>query len=246
LLNEFFANTQKHKVEKMGKIKENPTFLNIKALFFDLGGTLVDTEKIRKDINFYTNILARCNIPITKEKFIKARKKVELFLNKKERKSGMFFALLLKELEIKPNKKILKELINCYRAGIVQKAKLRPEAKRVLSKLKKKFILGLVANADRYYGTKLIDKFNLRKYFDVIVISEELGYEKSKLIPFIYALKKLRVKPIEVLMIGDDEYQDIIPAKKLGILTIKIVRNMQEKTSANWKIKKLNEIFQIL
>jgi FMN phosphatase YigB (HAD superfamily) len=65
------------------------------------------------------------------------------------------------------------------------------------------------------------------------------------LIPFIYALKKLRVKPTEVLMIGDDEYEDIIPAKKLGILTIKIVRNMQEKTSANWKIKKLNEIFQI-
>jgi FMN phosphatase YigB (HAD superfamily) len=86
----------------------------------------------------------------------------------------------------------------------------------------------------------------LRKYFDVIVISEELGYEKSKLIPFIYALKKLRAKPTEVLMIGDDEYEDIIPAKKLGILTIKIVRNMQEKTSANWKIKKLNEIFQIL
>jgi putative hydrolase of the HAD superfamily len=231
---------------EVNNCREILTLSQLKALFFDLGGTLVDTEKIRKDVNFYINILARCDIPITKEKFIKARKKVELFLNKKERKSGMFFSLLLKELEIKPNKKILKELINCYRAGIVQKAKLRPEAKRVLPKLKKKFILGLVANVDKYYGTKLIDKFNLRKYFDVIAISEELGYEKSKLVPFIYALKKLRVKPTEVLMIGDDEYQDIIPAKKLGILTIKIVKNWQEKTSANWKIKNLDEILQIL
>jgi FMN phosphatase YigB (HAD superfamily) len=111
--------------------REILTISQLKALLFDLGGTLIDTEKIRKDINFYTNILAQCNIPITKKKFIKARKKVELFLNKKEKKSGMFFSLFLKQLGINRIKKTLKELINCYRAGIVQKAELRPEAKRV-------------------------------------------------------------------------------------------------------------------
>jgi len=39
---------------------------------------------------------------------------------------------------------------------------------------------------------------------------------------------------------------DVDPSSSIGILTIKIVQNPQEKTSTNWKIKKLNEVFQIL
>lgn len=65
--------------------REILTVSQLKALLFDLGGTLIDTEKIRKDINFYTNILAQCNIPITKKKFIKARKKSRT-LSKQKRK----------------------------------------------------------------------------------------------------------------------------------------------------------------
>ncbi len=56
--------------------------------------------------------------------------------------------------------------------------------------------------------------FELDKYFDSVVTSEEAGHDKPDQAPFILALNKLNLKKGDIWMIGDDPYADIEGSKK--------------------------------
>jgi len=220
----------------------------IKAILFDLSEVLIDTKGFFNTKSLYVQqaILKKFKANRSIEEIKKALNKSYLQAEKYWKKGVPFSFILCKELGLKfPEKKIIK-MDKLFRDEFVKFISFNEEWRSLLTFFNRKFLLGIVSNYDEATVKKILKRFSLARFFKLIVGIDTTGYEKSKLVPFIYALKKLRVKPTEVLMIGDDEYEDIIPAKKLGILTIKIVRNMQEKTSANWKIKKLNEIFQIL
>jgi len=56
--------------------------------------------------------------------------------------------------------------------------------------------------------------FELDKYFDFVVTSEEAGHDKPDQAPFNLALNKLNLKKGDIWMIGDDPYADIEGSKK--------------------------------
>ena len=72
---------------------------------------------------------------------------------------------------------------------------------------------------DMQFGIQVqkLRQLNLEKIVDFVVSSEETGCEKPDPLIFELALKKLNLKPFEVLMIGDSWEKDIKGAKKLGI-----------------------------
>ena len=63
------------------------------------------------------------------------------------------------------------------------------------------------------------NKHDLKRYFDVIAVSGELGYGKYSEKIFLYALEKLDIDPEESIFIDNQEKNLIIP-EKLGIKTI--------------------------
>ncbi len=93
---------------------------------------------------------------------------------------------------------------------------------------------------------KLI-RLGIALYFEDVFVSEELGEEKGVKF-FEKVLKKLNSKPKECIMIGDREEADIIPAKKLGLYTVRVKRGeyIQEKTTANTEVRNLTHILQII
>lgn len=80
--------------------------------------------------------------------------------------------------------------------------------------------LALIANADSVGGRNIIRTTGLEDYFDVVIISEELGIEKPDQEIFVAALAKLGVKPENAVMVGNRIDLDIIGANRVGMKSV--------------------------
>jgi HAD superfamily phosphatase (TIGR01668 family) len=103
------------------------------------------------------------------------------------------------------------------------------DAKPTLQKLKEQgYRLGLISNAaDDENVQALIDKADLRIYFDFILSSAACGIRKPDRYIFQLALDHFKVKPENAAMIGDTLEADISGANLMGIYSIWINRRVQ-------------------
>ncbi|MBN1169716.1 HAD-IA family hydrolase [Candidatus Micrarchaeota archaeon] len=93
---------------------------------------------------------------------------------------------------------------------------------------------------------KLI-RLGLALYFDDVFISEDLGVEKS---PAFYRkiMKLLKTQPSGCIVVGDREDKDILPAKKAGILTVRVKKGKyaKKKSAANYQLNEIGELLQVV
>jgi FMN phosphatase YigB (HAD superfamily) len=75
---------------------------------------------------------------------------------------------------------------------------------------------------------------------------EETKFVKPDKRAFLCVLEKMKKKPEETIMIGDEIERDLVPAKDLGIETILIDREDKITDTAFKKIKSLEELKKIL
>lgn len=120
-----------------------------------------------------------------------------------------------------------------------------PETLMVLNSLSKKYKMLLLTNTTYYSFNKLNKKYPLNKYFDIILPSYETGLLKPDEKFFRLALKRMKLKPSEVLMVGDSLQSDYEPALKLGINALLIDRN-DIHPKINNRIRSLTEIKKYL
>lgn len=83
----------------------------------------------------------------------------------------------------------------------------------------KGYRLGIIANQSRGAAERL-ERWGLRRYFDVIASSAELGYAKPDQRLFELALTLADCAPQQSVMIGDRLDNDMLPAKALGMTTV--------------------------
>jgi putative hydrolase of the HAD superfamily len=84
--------------------------------------------------------------------------------------------------------------------------------------------LALVTNGEARSQRAKIERFDLARHFDCIVIEGELGAGKPDPAVFLHALSVLRREPHDAWMVGDSLVFDIAPALKLGIFSVWIDR----------------------
>ena len=119
-----------------------------------------------------------------------------------------------------------------------------------------KYKLGIVSNfAIPECIWKLLEKYNLKKFFDVIIISADVNKRKPSPEIFQKALKSLNVAPHEAVFVGDTPSMDIEGAKNVGMKAILILRrtsatDILRPTSATNKpdvtVKSLKELPKIV
>lgn len=103
------------------------------------------------------------------------------------------------------------------------------DAVDVLQKLRSKYKLGLVSNFGiPECARDLLERFGLRVYFDVVVISGEVNQRKPSPEIFRKALRALSVSPSKAVFVGDMLDLDIKGPKDLGIKTVLIKRRPME------------------
>ncbi|MCR5741042.1 MAG: HAD family hydrolase [Gammaproteobacteria bacterium] len=96
-----------------------------------------------------------------------------------------------------------------------------------LKVIKEKYKIAVVANQPPMFMERL-KKFHLENFFDLVVGSQDVGFEKPDPRIFEYALNYFNIKPEEAVMIGDRYENDIAPTIKIGIKTIWLKQDVTE------------------
>jgi len=80
--------------------------------------------------------------------------------------------------------------------------------------------MGLLTNGSSDFQRNKIQRFDLTRYFETIIIEGEFGVGKPERSVFLSALGQLGAMPAQAWMVGDDLMRDIQPAQELGLGTV--------------------------
>lgn len=99
-----------------------------------------------------------------------------------------------------------------------ERMQLFPEAVECLEAFRRAGLpLGLVTNGDARQQRYKIERWDLAKYFDVMVIEGEFGAGKPDEVVYRHALAKLGVAAADACMVGDNLEFDVEGAQRLGL-----------------------------
>ena len=202
----------------------------INAVFFDLGNTLVTGDEFLEEdaLKLNQKLFKSIGYDFSIEELRMANKRATDYTQKKYRGNpkihgrGVFLSAMCKFLHLNIDKELIERMDREFRKKYHASFKLVKHAKEILSYLKNNgFILVLISNGSTEGVNEIIDNVGLRPYFDLIIISEEIGKQKCTTVPIKVALERLGLRPEEVVMVGDRLDEDIIGAKRLGMVAIK-------------------------
>ena len=231
--------------------------MKIKAVLFDLYGTLVGFEPSRFVIQ--SQVATKYDLFLTEEgvskgyfladKFMAEQNAVNPIRSMPIVEKEEFFAryeqLVLSgdelEVELSLCKKIFKELQNIPYSMV-----LYEDVIPTLNSLRKlNFKLGLISNMDKS-GSEILDEFNLSSYMDVCITSKEAKVEKPDSKIFNMALSKLDIDATSSMYIGDLILSDIQGAINSKMIPILIDRESSHTDYQGLKISDLSQLIDLL
>ena len=212
---------------------------DIKWLFFDLGGTLIDETEQEKAIVEAINEELR----ISCEDIYAAMVKMSIAYKNPVKEA----------LRMLTGSDELFDIIN--KSGKYyppELARLFPGVDEVLKELSRRYKLGIIANQGSGMERRL-KNHGIHEYFSVFAGSGDVGVSKPDPAIFSYALEMAGCEARQAVMIGDRLDNDIYPAKKLGFVTIWAKQGLggHQKPKngdyeADYAVGKVTEVTQLL
>ena len=214
----------------------------IKAVLFDFDGVLVDSAEINFEAK--RRLFLPFGLELSEQEF------KELWVSPSSgKKTGIKYFVKLHGLnadvqELREKQKPI--FVALYR----EKAELMPGALSLIKELKAKHLpIAIVSSNHRYNIDVVLQKFNLQRCFDAIISAEDCNKWKPHPEPYLKAIKKLGVKPENVLAL-EDSIMGVQSAKKAGCKCIAMPNHFtldEDFSKADLVVKSLAEIdFTIL
>ncbi|MCK8488481.1 HAD family hydrolase [Paenibacillus sp. MBLB2552] len=223
--------------------------MQLKAVLFDLDNTLMDRDYTFR--SFAQQLVRECLVPMDE-----ARRE-ELVAEMIERdKDGYrpkegFFQELIDWLPWREATS-LQELKAYYDRHYMTHAKAMDHTEDTLQACREKGLrLGIITNGHSHLQHAKIDRLNLRRFFDVIVVSGDVEIRKPDRRIYELALDRLGSLPGETVIVGDHPCNDIWGAAQVGVRGIWLRRKHDWDESLEggkpWRtISELNEISVLL
>ncbi len=209
---------------------------NYKAIFFDLGGTLIDADKDRRaHLEILEEIILRYGIPVSAEEALDAHYEYlveetnkETFITAWDALKRSLYKLFSEYVpDIKLDFGWIKEIYFKYHEKFVE---LYPGAVELIKFLKEKGKhVGIISDIDNDYMEFQLKLFGIIDLFDSITTSEEVRAYKPNPEIFQKALDKAGIQGNQAIYIGDNYWKDIIGAKKFNMTTVLIGTPPDEK-----------------
>jgi putative hydrolase of the HAD superfamily len=186
----------------------------IKVIIFDIGGvylkgSFIDfVNKSRKLLGIDEKFNAKKEITFDKD-FNRGKISAEKCFQK-------YFSIPISDSQMK---KIIKIWTNTW--------KPTTNMTQILTKLQKNYRLAALSNSDPLNSPNYLKK-GWYQYFDLLILSHELGILKPDKKIYKITIKKLKIKPNECIFI-DDQEDNLKPAKNMGMTTILFKSSIQLK-----------------
>ena len=171
-------------------------FSNIKAILFDLDGTLFETApELSKAVNL----------------MLKDLEMVELKTNEIKRFIGKGAENLIKQsLEVSSKKdpatifaKAEKLFAHHYSLISAHSLMYKGVENAIIDLKAKDFLLGCVTNKPAIYTEALMNRSKLSDFMDIIVSGDTTEKKKPDPLPILHALNQLNIEPKDAIMVGD-------------------------------------------
>jgi putative hydrolase of the HAD superfamily len=113
------------------------------------------------------------------------------------------------------------ETARAFRSASLRRLKVFPQSLRLLGELKD-YPLGVVSNGQRVFSEIELRYLDLFKHFKSVIFSSDLGFKKPDPRIFLAGAQALGLNAEEILYVGDNFENDIIPSVKLGMKAMHI------------------------
>ena len=105
-----------------------------------------------------------------------------------------------------------------FAASRWERMELFPGVRQALTRLREREIpLALVTNGDRRQQRRKIERYDLARFFDIVVIEGEFGVGKPEEAVYRHVLGALAVPPAAAWMVGDHLDWDVAAPQRLGL-----------------------------
>ncbi|PJI09841.1 MULTISPECIES: HAD family hydrolase [Clostridium] len=219
----------------------------IKLIIFDLDDTLYDERDFViggfKDVCKYLSLKYLDDYDLLMEEILN-------ILNKDGR--GKIFNVLCENHDYNED---IKKLVRIYRQA-KPKLKLYDDSRYTLSKLKGKYKLGIITDGLAAVQWNKIKLLNIENFFDKIIVTDDLGkdFSKPSEVPYMKMLEYFNLNAEDSVYIGDNPHKDFIGARKVGMNTVRIIREHGDHKNdrlnldyeADCEIHNLNELMMTL
>jgi len=209
----------------------------IKAIFFDFGGTLMDSESdITAHVHMMKDIAKKYNLSSSPEEMAEKYHSFiftkNMTLQELDSRAKSFSPLkaatnnavrkMLLEYHVKPSEKDMHWFSQIYFSNHKKYVKLFPETLDVIKKIRNtdSIHIGIISDIDIDYQKFQFDAFGISHLFDSITTSEEVQSYKPEKMIFHSAFKKADCQGENAIMIGDSYEKDIVGGKNMGMTTI--------------------------
>jgi len=234
----------------------------IRAVLFDLGETLVNLDKsweevFELEVNSLYQYLNGTGMKIGLREF------TTLFTREFEAASTKANSQHVETpMEEIMSGVIVKSGVRTSREGFLQTAieefyrpeiqswQLDPDTLEVLVNLENKFLLGLISNAkSEWQVNSILRKFQLERFFKIILISATLRIRKPRPDLFLKALSSLNITPDKAVFVGNSLEADIAGARAVGIRSIHLQKDSSTAESfidPEATVSSLSEVVKIV
>ena len=203
----------------------------IKAIGFDLFNTLItmDPQALDEAMNRLLTSLEENDLALDHETFKQAYWESTIRFLKEARQNGrethnsFWISEALETLGYKlpPDDPRIIRAVDDYFSAFLPYCRHIPGTIEMLESIKDRYGLGLLSNfthAPAAIG--IIEEMDLRPFFDVVLVSGELGYRKPHPLVFSKLTDQLGVEKNQILFVGDDPEPDITGAQQAGLLPV--------------------------
>jgi HAD superfamily hydrolase (TIGR01549 family) len=212
----------------------------IKALCFDVDGTLSDTDDLyaQKIAGFLPRFLFRDPM--------QTARRLVMWIES----PGNALLGFADSVGIDDEMTAFIDWLYRHREDPLKQYMLIPGVGEMLSRLKGSYPLSVVSARDEKSTMQFLNRFDLVKYFDVIVTGLTAPHTKPYPDPILYAAQKMSVRPAECLMIGDTTV-DMRAGKSAGAQTVGVLCGFGEepelrKLGADLILKTTSDLTDIL
>lgn len=171
----------------------------IKAICFDIGGTLLDSSKessVVQQISMLSNVSIDLVKSAYKEHFITKQISIEEFCEK---------------TQIKHVTDLLEAIEQYYKMKPL--AKVWEDVPSALMEIKRRNMTIVAISNKSYRNPNCLKTYGLQQWFSEEIYSYDIGYAKPNIAIFNYVQSLLKLNPNEILHVGDSLISDYFGAK---------------------------------